>query len=77
MPSHAMNIINLKKGGSPEPPEPPPAYAPGSNSPYYTYFFKNQLWSCLKYSRTIFFFFFFFFFWRGGGGEVIPAEYGH
>ena len=27
MPSHAMNIINLKKGGSPEPPEPPPAYA--------------------------------------------------
>ena len=25
MPSHAMNIINLKKGGSPE---PPPAYAP-------------------------------------------------
>ena len=29
MPSHAMNIINLKKGGSPEPPEPPPAYALG------------------------------------------------
>ena len=28
MPSHAMNIINLKNGGSPEPPEPPPAYAP-------------------------------------------------
>ena len=27
MPSHAMNIINLKKGGSPEPPEPPSAYA--------------------------------------------------
>ena len=28
MPNHAMNIINLKKGDSPEPPEPPPAYAP-------------------------------------------------
>ena len=28
MPSHAMNIINLKKGSSPEPPEPPPVYAP-------------------------------------------------
>ena len=27
MPSHAMSIINLKKGGSPEPPESPPAYA--------------------------------------------------
>ena len=30
MPSHAMNIINLKKGGSPE---PPPAYAPGQPWP--------------------------------------------